>query len=96
MFLCETKLTPMQISNASRKLRIESCLVVNKNGMGSGLALVWNNNVNVSITSYSSHHIDAMVQNGNRSWMRFMGIYGHLEMGQKKHMDNTEKISRFV
>lgn len=85
LFLCETKLTHVQMSIVSRKLRLENCFAVNRNGKGGRLAMLWDNNVNVDVTSFSSHHIDAKVQDDKGSWMRCTGIYGHLEAGQKKH-----------
>lgn len=53
--------------------------------IGGGLALFWNSNVNVNITSYSAHHIDAVVCNEwGRVW-RCIRIYGHPEASQKHH-----------
>lgn len=59
--MCETKLTPIQMLEVSKRLRIESCVVVNRNGKRGGLAMLWNDSVNVNITSFNSHHIDAKV-----------------------------------
>ncbi|KAH9792802.1 reverse transcriptase domain-containing protein [Citrus sinensis] len=53
--------------------------------MGGGLALFWSSGVNVSIKSFSSHHIDAVVQNPGGQMWRCTGIYGHPEAGQKQH-----------
>ncbi|KAH9764852.1 hypothetical protein KPL70_001671 [Citrus sinensis] len=69
----------------SRKLKIDNCLAVNRNGKGGGLAMLWYNEANVHVTSYSNHHIDARVQREDGSWMRCTGIYGHPEMSQKHH-----------
>lgn len=46
------------MSEVSKKLKFESCWAVSKNGRVGGLAILQNNNVNVRITSFSSHHID--------------------------------------
>lgn len=85
LFVSETKLTAKQMSNVSRKLKIENCLAVDRKGMGGRLAMLWNSDVNVNVTSFSNHHIDAQVQTEGGSWMRCTGIYGHPEMAQKKH-----------
>lgn len=37
--------------------------MVDMHGIGRGVALLWNSDVNVNITSYSAHHIDAVVHN---------------------------------
>ena len=46
----------------SRKLKIDNYLAVNRNGKGGGLAMIWYNEANVHVTSYSNHHVDAWVQ----------------------------------
>ncbi|KAH9732412.1 putative reverse transcriptase/RNA-dependent DNA polymerase [Citrus sinensis] len=53
--------------------------------MGGGLALFWSSDVDVTIKSYSSHHIDAIVRNQNGKIWRCTGIYGHAEASQKHH-----------
>lgn len=53
--------------------------------MGGGLALFWNSNVNVNIKSYSSHYIDAVVQNKSDMLWRCTGVYGHLKAKKKHH-----------
>lgn len=37
--------------------------MVDRNGMGGGLTLFWNSNVNVNITSYCFRYIDVVVSN---------------------------------
>lgn len=69
----------------SKKLKVENFLVVNRNGKGGGLVMLQNTNVNVHITSFNSHHIDAQIQSKRGSWMRCTWIYGHPKMAQKKH-----------
>uniref|UniRef100_A0A803MKN4 CCHC-type domain-containing protein n=1 Tax=Chenopodium quinoa TaxID=63459 RepID=A0A803MKN4_CHEQI len=44
-----------------------------------GLALLWNNNSDVNIRSYSLHHIDALVRSSLHGVWRFSGVYGHPE-----------------
>lgn len=41
-----------------------------------GLALLWTNEVDLSISSYSSRHIDAMVKSNDGLIWRFTGVYG--------------------
>lgn len=50
-----------------------------------GLALLWNSKVEVQITSFSKHHIYVEAKDENGKQLRRTGVYGHLEMGQKKH-----------
>ena len=53
--------------------------------MNGGLAMMWNSEMNLQITSYSSHHIDAIVKQRNGKWWRYNGIYEHSETAQKVH-----------
>lgn len=46
---------------------------------------MWNSEINVNITSFSSHRIDAEVQTEHGKWMRCIGIYGNPETAQKRH-----------
>uniref|UniRef100_A0A803LCM9 Uncharacterized protein n=1 Tax=Chenopodium quinoa TaxID=63459 RepID=A0A803LCM9_CHEQI len=42
-----------------------------------GLALLWNNSIDVNIRSFSLNHIDARVRSITQDEWRFSGIYGH-------------------
>lgn len=43
------------------RLGYRGCLTVDKVGKGGGLALLWSGEVDLSISSYSARHIDAMI-----------------------------------
>ena len=86
LFFCETKLLVVQAREECRKLSIENCFAVNKMGLKGELALCWNTEVLVNITSYSNHHTDVVVQLENGKQWRFTRIYGHPEMQQKQHI----------
>ncbi|KAH9724450.1 reverse transcriptase domain-containing protein [Citrus sinensis] len=58
---------------------------IEKTGMSGGLAMMWNSEITVNITSYSSYHIDAIIQNDSGKRWRCTGIYGHPEAQQKRH-----------
>lgn len=45
-------------------------------GKGGGLALLWIDDVDLFISTYSARQIDAMVKNGNGLLWHFTGIYG--------------------
>lgn len=75
----------MQAREECNRLNIENCFAVNRNGLGGGLALCWSRDFHVNISSYSTHHIDAVVQYENGKQWRCTGVYGHPEMQQKQH-----------
>lgn len=53
------------------RLKYRNCLTVDKIGRGSGLALLWFEDISLFISFYSSSHIDAMVQDGFGNLWRF-------------------------
>lgn len=75
-----------QINSIGRNFNFGNRFVVDRKGMGGGLALFWNSDVIVNIKSHSSHHINTVVQNDNDRLWRCMGIYGHLESNKKHHI----------
>ena len=62
VFLCETKLSTMQMNVTGKKLKFDNCFAVSCSGRGGGLALLWNEETCVQIKSFSKHHIDAEVR----------------------------------
>lgn len=45
-------------------------------GIGEGLPLLWSDDVELSISSFSSRHIDAMVKNDQGILWHFTKMYG--------------------
>ena len=62
IFLCETKLEYGHMMNTGKRLGLDNCFAVCRSGMGGGLAMLWNEDLDLEIASYSSHHIDAIVR----------------------------------
>ena len=74
-----------KINSVYQNFHFENRFVVDSNGIGGGLSLFWSSKINVSIKSYSLHHINAEVHNeGGKAW-RCMRIYGHPKSSQKHH-----------
>ncbi|KAL9419029.1 hypothetical protein AB3S75_036894 [Citrus x aurantiifolia] len=59
IFLCETKMRPMQKDDVRAELKFENCFTVGRNGLRWGLTMLWSFDIAVNIASYSQHHIDA-------------------------------------
>ena len=78
-------MTAQQVYSICNKFNFKNRFAVDRTGMRGGLALFWSSGVNVSIKSFSSHHIDAVVQNPSGKTWRCTRIYGHPEAGQKQH-----------
>ncbi|PPD85534.1 hypothetical protein GOBAR_DD17534 [Gossypium barbadense] len=77
IFLSETKMTPNDFRRVQNKCRMQNGLVVNSEGRSGGLALMWRGGMDVSIQSYSKHHIDSMVKLESNKNMGVRGFYGH-------------------
>lgn len=70
-----------------RQLGFPNCLAVETTSNGDNLALLWNDDVLVTIVNYSKNHIHAAVELSEldqTQWF-FMGIYRHLE-SHNKHL----------
>ncbi|TYH01231.1 hypothetical protein ES288_A09G041400v1 [Gossypium darwinii] len=77
IFLSETKMNGNDFHSVQNKCRLQNGLTVNSEGRSGGLALMWKEGTNVSIQSYSKHHIDSIVKLENNKNMRVTGFYGH-------------------
>jgi hypothetical protein len=65
-------------------LHLNNKFVVPSSNRGGGLALFWNNNLDVTIKSFSCHHIDMLINEGKEDVWRLTGSYGALET-HKRH-----------
>lgn len=61
LFLYETRNTASWLDMIHVRFSFRGCLDVDKVGKGGGLALLWSGEVDLSISSYSARHIDAMI-----------------------------------
>ncbi|TYH19504.1 hypothetical protein ES288_A05G357000v1 [Gossypium darwinii] len=80
IFLSETKMNGNDFRRVQNKCRLQNGLTVNSEGRSGGLALMWKEGVNVSIQSFSKHHIDSIVNLENNKIMRVTGFYGHANL----------------
>ncbi|GAA0159792.1 hypothetical protein LIER_16495 [Lithospermum erythrorhizon] len=52
-------------------------LDVEAKGMKGGLAFLWLRNLEVTVKSFSIHHIEDVIDDGKEYVWRFVGFYGH-------------------
>ncbi|KAL4342320.1 hypothetical protein GQ457_08G033220 [Hibiscus cannabinus] len=76
VFLCETRLRNSSNSRIKASLGMDSCFTVDFGNGCNGLMLLWNNEINVSLLSYSATHIDAIVDSPTGSF-HFTGFHGY-------------------
>ena len=77
LFLMETKLDVRRMEFVRIKLRFKHCFTVPSLGRSGGLALLWNDEVELSIHNYSINHIDAHVRSQGELRWQFTGFYRH-------------------
>jgi hypothetical protein len=85
----ETRLKVCEMEKIKRRCGFTSGLMVDCTEIGrkrsGGLALLWRENLNISISSYSVNHIFGSCEDvvTGQDWF-FAGIYGHPEETNKK------------
>ena len=76
LFLSETKLDENRLEVLRYHWRFGGKFVVPSRGQSGGLVMFWSGCIGVSISSYSQHHIDAVLDYQSTNAWRFMGFYG--------------------
>ena len=83
IFLMETKQTVDEMRKLKEELHYQAGLVVpcdrSWGGRRGGLAMLWKDDVELHIQTYSPHHIDAIIQTHSGSPWRITGFYGYPE-----------------
>ena len=74
LFISETKLDDKRLEVLRCHWGFVGKFVVPSRGQSGGLALFWSKAIPVSISSYSQHHIDAIMDYDGVAW-RFTGFY---------------------
>ena len=82
IFLSKTKLDKDEFRRLMRKLNFQNGFKVPRIGLGGGLALLWGDNMDVDVQTFSPHHIDAMINQNDVIW-HFTSFYGHFETSQR-------------
>lgn len=58
----ETRLSLRQMENLKKKLRFNSCFVMDNEGKGGRLVLLWKHDIDISILSFFKYHIDLVLK----------------------------------
>ncbi|KAM3692992.1 hypothetical protein ACJW31_08G131500 [Castanea mollissima] len=97
IFLMETKLMVDEMRKLKEELHYQGGLVVpcgrSWGGRRGGLAMLWKDEVNLHIQTYSPHHIDAIIRTNPRSPWRIIGFYGYPE---ESHKHNSWNLLRYL
>lgn len=82
------------MNRKAEAFNFQNCLAVDSYRKEGGLAMKQGKNVTVDVTSYSKHHIDAVVQRKKDGLWHCTWVYGHPKTKEKKHI--WELIRRFL
>ena len=75
VFLMETKAKKYILERVGSRIQFTNLFVVPRVNTGGGLALFWKSNLDVDVQTFSTSHIDAIVnQRVDNAW-RFTGFY---------------------
>ncbi|GAA0168847.1 hypothetical protein LIER_23471 [Lithospermum erythrorhizon] len=92
ILLIETKLWTNEWEVVKKKLRMPNGFFVDARGRNGGLALLLPRDVQVDIKSFSTHHVEACIMDDPYNPWRFVGFYGHHEVGKRKHSWNLMRL----
>lgn len=73
-----------KIEEVKRRINFHGCFAVDREGRGGGVAVLWKENFNCCITSYSSNYIDMEVVDDSRGVWRLTGFYGYPEREKRR------------
>ena len=83
VFLCETWSNDEYLEILQCCLHFNNKLLVPSNKKGEGLALFWNKDLDLSVSSYSCNHIDIVINSGTSDAWHLTFVYGALETHQR-------------
>lgn len=82
IFLFETLSFGVRLEALRVRLNFDSCFSIDVVGRSGGLAVLWNNNTHLSISSFSNNHIDMLANDPEGLW-RITGYYGFPDRGRR-------------
>ncbi|KAL9682674.1 hypothetical protein QQ045_014479 [Rhodiola kirilowii] len=89
--LIETKMRTVGWDTMKLKLGFQNCFVVGREGLSSGMSVLWNNESELEIVSYSKSHVDAIFQ--GRDKFRFTLFYGEPVCGNRRSWELLARLS---
>ena len=84
VFLMETRKKASYLEKLRCRLKFDNLFVVQRKNRGGGLALLWMNDLNLHIRTFSPRHIDAVINPEIDDAWRFMGFYRAPEVANRE------------
>ena len=85
VFISESLISKASAERILVSMAFDGYFVADPVGRSGGLVLFWKNKVNVSIGSFTSSHVEAIIRNEDGNEWRFVGFYGNPETSLRKH-----------
>jgi exonuclease III len=79
----ETQLSKNRVEALARSLGFYSSFAVSSSGRSGGLAIFWNNGINIEILPYSQYHIDVIVSSSFVEPWRLTCVYGEAQVSER-------------
>ena len=84
VFLMETKKKKSYLERLCCRLKFDNLFIVLRRNLGGGLALLWMNDLDFHVWTFSPRHIDAMVNPWIDDTWCFTGFYGVPEVANQE------------
>ena len=84
VFLIETKVEKVVLERIGREIQFSNFFVVPRHNTGGGLALYWPADMNVDVQTFSTRHIDVIIDLGVNDAWRFTGFYKDPETANRE------------
>jgi hypothetical protein len=80
----------MKIKDIRWRLGLKYCRTQNGTGKGAGIALYWDENVEIKVLSEGPRYFDVLIREGpNGQWWRGTFVYGEPKASERHHMWRT-------
>jgi hypothetical protein len=77
MILYETLINSNKANDLRYALGFDSCIAVDREGRGGGVAVFWMNNFGCTVTNFSQNHVDLEITDHIHGNWRLTGFYGY-------------------
>ena len=84
VYLMETKKKNAYLERIRCRLGFDNLVIVPRRNLSGGLALLWKNELDLHICTFSPRHINAMVNPRVDDAWRFMGFYRAPEVANRE------------
>lgn len=84
IFLCEIFCKNKTVEKVRNMLRFDGMVVVESQGHGGGVAMLWRNKNDVTLNSLNKNHIDVNVSTREGRNYRLTGVYGEPDRSKRQ------------